>query len=59
MVEKQSLKKKVPEEPEDFLRQRGLPMWGKDAPQAREVRATGLKNPTRPIRQMLKPTHAG
>lgn len=26
---------------EDFLRQRGLPMWGKDDPQAKEVRAVG------------------
>ena len=31
---------------EDFLRQRGLPAWGKDDPQAREVRALGKENPT-------------
>lgn len=28
---------------EDFLRQRGLPAWGKDDPEAREVRAVGAK----------------
>ncbi len=31
---------------EDFLRQRGLPAWGKDDPQAREVRRVGRENPT-------------
>lgn len=31
---------------EDFLRQRGLPAWGKDDPQAREVRRVGKNNPT-------------
>ena len=31
---------------EDFLRQRGLPQWGKDDPQARKVRAVGRANPT-------------
>jgi four helix bundle suffix protein len=31
---------------EDFLRQRGLPAWGKDDPQAREVRGVGKENPT-------------
>jgi restriction system protein len=31
---------------EDFLRQRGLPAWDKDGPQAREVRALGLKKPS-------------
>jgi four helix bundle suffix protein len=31
---------------EDFLRQRGLPAWGKDDPQAREVREVGKENPT-------------
>jgi four helix bundle suffix protein len=30
---------------EDFLRQRRLPAWGKDDPQAREVRALGKENP--------------
>jgi restriction system protein len=28
------------------LRQRGLPLWGKDDPQARKVRAVGKNNPT-------------
>jgi len=28
---------------EDFLRQRGLPTWGKDDPEARKVRAVGAK----------------
>jgi four helix bundle protein len=28
---------------EDFLRQRGLPTWGKDDPQSREVRGVGAK----------------
>jgi restriction system protein len=31
---------------EDFLRQRGLPAWGKDDPQAREVRALGKEHQT-------------
>lgn len=31
---------------EDFLRQRGLPAWGKDDPQARKVRALGKDTPT-------------
>ncbi|MBI2354425.1 MAG: four helix bundle protein [Deltaproteobacteria bacterium] len=31
---------------EDFLRQRGLPAWGKDDPQAREVRRVGQDHPT-------------
>lgn len=31
---------------EDFLRQRGLPAWGKDDPQAREVRGVGKENST-------------
>jgi four helix bundle suffix protein len=31
---------------EDFLRQRGLPLWGKDDPQAVAVRAVGRGNPT-------------
>jgi restriction system protein len=31
---------------EDFLRQRGLQAWRKDDPQAREVRALGIENPT-------------
>ena len=31
---------------EDFLRQRGLPQWGKDDPQARKVRAVGRVNRT-------------
>jgi four helix bundle suffix protein len=31
---------------EDFLRQRGLPMWGKDDPQAKAVRQVGRDNPT-------------
>jgi four helix bundle suffix protein len=31
---------------EDFLRQRSLPQWGKDDPQARKVRAVGRVNPT-------------
>ena len=31
---------------EDFLRQRGLPQWGKDDPQARKVRAVGRVNQT-------------
>ena len=31
---------------EDFLRQRGLPVWGKDDPQAREVRRVGREKPT-------------
>jgi four helix bundle suffix protein len=31
---------------EDFLRQRGLPAWGKDDTPAREVRAMGKDNPT-------------
>lgn len=31
---------------EDFLRQRGLPAWGKDDPQAREVRSVGKEHPT-------------
>ena len=31
---------------EDFLRQRGLPQWDKDDPQARAVRAVGKVNPT-------------
>jgi restriction system protein len=31
---------------EDFLRQRGLPAWGKDDPQAREVRRVGREHPT-------------
>lgn len=30
---------------EDFLRQRGLPAWRKDDPQAREVRRVGRENP--------------
>jgi four helix bundle suffix protein len=29
---------------EDFLRQRGLPAWGKDDPQAREVRSVGKEH---------------
>ena len=35
---------------EDFLRQRGLPQWGKDTPESREVRDLGRKmeNPTDP-----------
>lgn len=33
---------------EDFLRQRGLPQWGKDDPQARKVRAVGRVNRTDP-----------
>jgi four helix bundle suffix protein len=33
---------------EDFLRQRSLPIWGKDEPQAREVRALGHDHPTDP-----------
>jgi restriction system protein len=33
---------------EDFLRQRGIPQWGKDDPQARRVRAVGRINPTDP-----------
>jgi len=28
---------------EDFLRQRGLPAWGKDDPRSREVRGVGAK----------------
>lgn len=31
---------------EDFLRQRGLPVWGKDDPRAREVRTLGKNDPT-------------
>jgi four helix bundle suffix protein len=31
---------------EDFLRQRDLPMWDKDDPKTREVRALGRDNPT-------------
>lgn len=31
---------------EDFLRQRGLPLWTKDEPQARAVRAVGKNHPT-------------
>jgi predicted RNA-binding Zn-ribbon protein involved in translation (DUF1610 family) len=31
---------------EDYLRQRRLPTWGKDDPQAQEVRAVGKVNPT-------------
>lgn len=31
---------------EDFLRQRGLPAWGKDDPQARKVRGLGKDHPT-------------
>ena len=31
---------------EDFLRQRGLPAWGKDDPQARDVRALGKEHRT-------------
>lgn len=31
---------------EDYLRQRGLPAWGKNDPQAREVREVGKNNPT-------------
>lgn len=31
---------------EDFLRQRGMPAWEKDDPQAREVRALGKENST-------------
>jgi four helix bundle suffix protein len=31
---------------EDFLRQRGLPLWSKDDPQAREVRAQGKEHRT-------------
>lgn len=30
---------------EDFLRQRGLPAWGKDDPQAKEVRSVGKEHP--------------
>ncbi|MCM2358131.1 MAG: four helix bundle suffix domain-containing protein [Geobacteraceae bacterium] len=30
---------------EDFLRQRALPAWGKDDPQARQVRGVGKENP--------------
>jgi four helix bundle protein len=33
---------------EDFLRQRGLRMWEKDDPQAREVRKVGQGKPTDP-----------
>ncbi|CAN5314638.1 hypothetical protein BH23VER1_BH23VER1_02440 [soil metagenome] len=35
---------------EDFLRQRRLPQWGKDSPEAREIRAVGWhrKNPSDP-----------
>ncbi|MFP4500236.1 MAG: four helix bundle protein [Candidatus Hydrogenedentota bacterium] len=33
---------------EDFLRQRGLPQWAKDAPEARRVRAVGREHPTGP-----------
>ncbi len=33
---------------EDFLRQRGLPQWGKDDPQAQKVRAVGRVNQTDP-----------
>ena len=31
---------------EDFLRQRGLPQWGKDDPQALKIRALGKAHPT-------------
>ena len=31
---------------EDFLRQRGLPQWGKDDPQALRIRALGKAHPT-------------
>jgi restriction system protein len=37
---------------EDFLRQRGLPMWSKDDPQAREVRAVGQNYSTDPSDQI-------
>jgi len=33
---------------EDYLRQRGLPQWGKDDPQARKVRGVGRVNPNDP-----------
>jgi four helix bundle suffix protein len=33
---------------EDFLRQRGLPLWGKDDPQTHKVRAVGRVNRTDP-----------
>lgn len=33
---------------EDFLRQRGLPMWSKDDPQARKVREVGRAHPSDP-----------
>jgi restriction system protein len=33
---------------EDFLRQRGKPQWGKDDPEAREVRAVGAKHRSDP-----------
>ncbi len=31
---------------EDFLRQRGLPAWSRDAPEARRVRSIGREHPT-------------
>ena len=42
---------------QDFLRQQGLPLWGKDHPKAQEVRGLGLWpriGPIRPIGPILR-----
>lgn len=42
---------------EDFLRQRGLPLWSKDDQQAKEVRGVGKKNPTDRSDRTDQPDH--
>ncbi len=41
---------------QDYLRQKGLPLWGKDHAKAKEVRAFAIRKigPIRPIRPILK-----
>ena len=43
---------------EDFLRQRGLPQWNKDAPEARTVRQLGFPSPSDPS-DLSDPSDAG
>lgn len=43
---------------EDFLRQRGQPIWAKDAPQAKAVRQLGFPSPTDPP-DLSDPTDSG
>ena len=43
---------------EDFLRQRNLPMWAKDSPEARTVRKLGFPHPSDPA-ELSDPTERG